>query len=60
MAQQINFTSNQVPGSLSVTGNPADSNSHPQSADGRCPRCERMRWEIQCPGVAGAFNHLGS
>jgi hypothetical protein len=53
------WTSNTVPGSLTVTGSPADTNSH-MSAGGRCPRCERMTWEQRCPGVAGAFIHLGS
>lgn len=57
---QINWTTAQVPGSLTATGNPADSNSHQQSADGRCPRCERQRWEMACPGVLGEINHLGS
>lgn len=60
MAQQLAWTSNQVPGSLTATGNPADSNSHQQSADGRCPRCERQRWEPQCGGVLGELNHPGS
>jgi hypothetical protein len=59
MAQQTAWTSNQVPGSLTVTGNPADTNSH-QSTGGRCPRCERMLTEPACPGVAGTFIHLGS
>jgi hypothetical protein len=54
------FTSNQVPGSLSVTGAPADSTTHQSAADGRCPRCERYRTEIQCPGVEGDLIHLGS
>jgi hypothetical protein len=60
MAQQIAWTTTQVPGSLAVTGNPADSTSHQQSADGRCPRCERNRWEVPCAGVLGEVNHLGN
>lgn len=53
------FTSNQVPGSLSVTGAPADSAAK-VSANGRCPRCERQRWEVPCQGVEGNVTHLGS
>jgi len=59
MAQQLAWTSNQVPGSLSVTGNPADSAVHQSAAAGRCPRCERRRQELQCPGVIGDPVHLG-
>src|ERR1039458_7006497 len=51
MAQTIAWTSNTVPGSLSVTGIAADTSAHVSNADGRCPRCERHRWEYQCPGV---------
>jgi hypothetical protein len=59
MAQQTAFTTAEVPGSLAVTGVPADSNSH-QSANGRCPRCERMLTEPACPGVLGEVIHLGN
>ena len=47
----IAWTSNTVPGSLSVTGIAADTSARVSNADGRCPRCERHRWEYQCPGV---------
>src|ERR1035441_7803184 len=47
------WTSDLVPGSLSVTGIPADTSARVSNADGRCPRCERHRWEYQCPGVTG-------
>lgn len=60
MAQQTAWTSNQVPGSLTITGIPADTTSRQSAGGGRCPRCERQRWEIACPGVAGEILHLGS
>jgi hypothetical protein len=60
MAAQIAWTVNQVPGSLSVTGVPADTTARVSSADGRCPRCERARWEVACSGVSGEVFHLGS
>jgi len=53
------FTSDQIPGSLSVTRNPADSASK-QSTSGRCPRCERMHHEQPCAGVQGELHPLGS
>jgi hypothetical protein len=54
------WTSNQVPGSLSVTGVAADSSAKISAADGRCPRCERGRHEPACGGVAGEVTHTGS
>ena len=60
MAATIAWTSNTVPGSLSVTGIAADTSARVSSADGKCPRCERYRWEFQCPGVSGEVTHLGS
>ena len=60
MAQQIAFTSNQVPGSMSVTGVPADTTGKVSVADGRCPRCERGRHETPCSGVDGEPVHLGN
>jgi hypothetical protein len=54
------WTSNQVPGSLSVTGAPADSTTHQCSAGVRCPRCERRLYEVQCGGVTGEVTHDGS
>lgn len=60
MAQQIAFTSNQVPGSLTVTGNPRDTASMQSAADSRCPRCERRQSELKCGGVFGEFVHLGN
>lgn len=47
-----------VPGSMTGTGNPQDVASHPTTS-GRCPRCERFRWEQPCGGVLGTFIHLG-
>lgn len=60
MAQQIAFTSNQVPGSLTVTGNPRDTAAMQSAADSRCPRCERRFSEQKCAGVDGHFTHLGN
>lgn len=53
------WTSNTVPGSLTVTGASADA-AGSQSTSGRCPRCERRRSEMACPGVPGELTHLGS
>lgn len=60
MAQQIAWTANQVPGSLTVTGNPRDVASMQSAADSRCPRCERRLSELKCSGVHGSFTHLGN
>ena len=54
------WTSNTVPGSLTVTGNPRDTASMQSAADSRCPRCERPLSEYHCAGVEGEFIHLGS
>jgi hypothetical protein len=56
----VAWTSDQVPGSLSVTRSAADSASKQSSAAGRCPRCERPRSEGCCPGVKGEVHPLGS
>ena len=56
----IAWTSNTVPGSLTVTGNPRDVASTQSAADSRCPRCERRLTEIKCSGVEGEFIHSGS
>jgi hypothetical protein len=56
----IAWTTLTVPGSLAVTGNPADTAGHQSAAGGRCPRCERGHQEVQCPGVEGEVTHLGS
>lgn len=47
-----------VPGSMSGTGNPADT-VIVSTTSGRCPRCERFRWEVPCGGVSGTFAHVG-
>jgi hypothetical protein len=57
---QIAWTTLQIPGSLAVTGIPADSEGPESTSAGKCPRCERWRWEAQCPGITGTVNHLGS
>jgi hypothetical protein len=54
-----NYTSDAVPGSLSVTHAPGDSAAKVTS-NGRCPRCERWRHEVPCSGVAGEVVHVGS
>jgi hypothetical protein len=57
---QLAWLTSQVPGSLAVTGVSADTTARVSSADGRCPRCERARWETPCNGVDGEITHLGS
>lgn len=47
-----------VPGSMTGTGNPADV-AGIFTISGRCPRCERWRWEPSCGGVYGTFVHVG-
>lgn len=59
MAQQIAFTTVQVPGSLAVTGNPLDTASMQSCADGRCARCERRFSELKCPQVLGDPVRMG-
>jgi hypothetical protein len=60
MAQQIAWTTLQVPGSLAPTGNPRDTAGMQSAADSRCPRCERRNSEQKCNGVLGDPVHLGS
>jgi hypothetical protein len=48
----LDWATTDVPGSLTVTGDSADSASHP-AGNGRCSRCERMLPECGCPGVTG-------
>lgn len=55
----IAWTSNTVPGSLSVTANPADTVTL-RASSGRCARCERWPHEGACPGVFGEPVHLSS
>jgi hypothetical protein len=57
---KIAWVVNEVPGSISVTGVPADTTGKVSAADGRCPRCERGRHETPCPGVAADPVHLGN
>lgn len=57
---QIAWTVSQVPGSLAVTGNQADTIGSTSTTSGLCPRCERPRWWAHCPGIEGEVVHSGS
>jgi len=59
MAQQIAFTTLNVPGSMAPTGNQADTTVL-HASSGRCARCERWPWQGACPGVEGEVTHAGS
>jgi hypothetical protein len=45
-----------IPGD--TTANPLTSVPH-VTMTGRCPRCERWRWEVPCGGIANVV-HVGS
>jgi hypothetical protein len=59
MAATIAWTTTNVPGSMTPTGNQADTTVL-HASSGKCARCERWPWEGACPGVLGEVTHLGS